>query len=394
MFSALFRSFQRRSSQRASRRLATRSFRPSLEGLENRVQLSASPASLGAAGQFAALEINGGTLTLLGSTVTGDVALGPNGRGDLHNTSETGTFTYDPTAKTGLSKKHQDFLPTGGIVSNDLTQAQADANAASAADAALTPTVTLGNVTKSLTLLGNGGSNVISVQSLNYRGDTLTLSGGANDTFVFNVTGAFHFARSTMVLTGGVTANHVLFNFPTAGGEIDLSRRASVIDGTFLAPQRTVRYHNAGSFNGAVIAHNVDLDTRANLVAALFSVPTVSAAAISGVVTTNGGDGPVGMAGVQVTLSGTDAQGRSVTLTVTTDGSGAYSFTGVAAGTYMLTAETMTGYSQNLASAGTVNGQVDGLGGSGVITQIVLNGGDAGINYNFREQFGSGGGQS
>ena len=61
----------------------------------------------------------------------------------------------------------------------NLDQAQSDANAASAAYAALTPTQTLRNVTSNVTLTGNGGINVIGVQSLDLTRKTLTLSGGA-----------------------------------------------------------------------------------------------------------------------------------------------------------------------------------------------------------------------
>jgi hypothetical protein len=75
------------------------------------------------------------------------------------------------------------------------------------------------NVTGSLTIHDNGGMNVISISSLNYNSETLTLSGGASDSFIINVAGGWTFADSRITLNG-VAANQVVFNSPTAGAVI------------------------------------------------------------------------------------------------------------------------------------------------------------------------------
>src|SRR5262245_27843686 len=208
--------------------------RPSLETLEDRLQ-PAGHLGLGAAGTFGVLEINGGSLILNSSHLVGDVGLGPNATSVLQKTDVTGTFVADPSAQVDLSNYGGDFTVTGGVVVQTLSQAQADANAASAAYAALTPTQSFGSLTSSTTVVGNGGTNVIAVGSLAYNSKTLTISGGANDVFVFNVSGGFTFADSKIVLAGGVTASHVIFNFPTAGPTIKLSKSTNTVNGTFLA---------------------------------------------------------------------------------------------------------------------------------------------------------------
>jgi len=96
------------------------------------------------------------------------------------------------------------------------------------------------------------------------------------------------------------------------------------------------------------------------------------------------GDTGAGLAGVTLRLR--DANGN-VVATTTTNENGFYNFTGLAAGSYSIEEDTSTlsGYSPNLASPGTVNGTQDGTEGSfeDSIEQILLGNGDMGINYNF-----------
>ena len=91
----------------------------------------------------------------------------------------------------------------------------------------------------------------------------------------------------------------------------------------------------------------------------------------------------VGIAGVTITLTGTDVNGHAVTMTTTTDGNGFYQFTNLIAGSYTLSAGAVDGYDFDHAVAGTDNGATDGTGGTSQITDISLNSGDNGINYDF-----------
>src|SRR5207249_9628395 len=148
---------------------------------------------------------------------------------------------------------HSDFKVTGSTTVMDLTQADADARAASMDAAGMTPTQTFGNINGSTTFTGNGSLNVISIQSVNLVKQTLTISGNASEIFIFNVSGDFIFNGSQMVLSGGVTANHILWNFPTAGSDIQFFKPVAVAFGTFLAPLRGY-IQDHGQLNGAVIA--------------------------------------------------------------------------------------------------------------------------------------------
>jgi hypothetical protein len=91
--------------------------------------------------------------------------------------------------------------------------------------------------------------------------------------------------------------------------------------------------------------------------------------------------------GTKITLTGTDDLGASVSLTTTTNSSGAYGFTGLRPGKYTVTETQPNGYLQGKNSVGTVNGVTDGTLGPGtdVLSTVILAQADSGINYNFGE---------
>jgi hypothetical protein len=102
--------------------------------------------------------------------------------------------------------------------------------------------------------------------------------------------------------------------------------------------------------------------------------------------------GEPGIAGVTVTLSGTDDRGHPVTLTQQTDGDGLYFFGNLRPGSYYLTETQPAGYSQGIDRVGTWQGTA--LGSlSGTDQFFVTFGsedyaalGTAGINYNYGER--------
>jgi len=348
-----------------------------LETLEDRLQPSASPITLGAAGDFSVLGINGGQVQLDNASIVGNIGLGANESSSLLKTTDTGTLYVDPHAKANVSKT---FTATGGEQTESLATAVSAADSASTALVGLTATQTFGNLTKSLTITGNGGTNVISVKSLDFTNKTLTLSGGANDVFIINVKDDFSFRDSKIVLTGGVTASQVLFNFSTRGPDITVSGD-SVINGTFLAPDRTVDYQGHGTFNGAVIAKSIDIQSHADLTFAGFT-PPAQPGSLKGFVYDDSTGIDVAQSGVSVTLTNTAG---TVSTTTTTGADGSYSFAGLPPGTYTITETPPGNYSSLSASPGTVNGMTDGNEqNQSTINLITLASGNNGINYDFQ----------
>jgi hypothetical protein len=364
------------------------SLKPCLEILEDRLQPSAAGISgLGAAGQFAVLAIHGGDIVLTGAKVSGDLGLGPNEHATLTSTQETGTLYEDPTATLRAAKS---FHASGGNVKGNLAQAVADADSASAAYAALPSTQKFTALTKSTTISGNGATNVISLQTLDYSHQTLTLQGGPNDVFILNIAKDFRFHSSKIVLSGGVTADHVLFNLAGEGAGIDIRGANSVLQGTLLAPHRSVTYHHGTNVDGAVVAKFIFIHAHVNLSGITFTPPSSLSGYVYDDTNNNGVKDPqeVGLGGVLVSLISTDNLGNTVHLTQRTDANGFYSFTGLRPGKYTLSESQPLGFIDGKDSIGSQGGTVVGHQ-----LNLTLNAGINGVNNNFGELFaGSGGG--
>jgi choice-of-anchor A domain-containing protein len=128
----------------------------------------------------------------------------------------------------------------------------AAALAANTALGALSPTQTLGAITSSGTITGTPGTNVIRLAGVNMVKGSLTISGPIGSVFIINVTGGFNFSSSQMVLSGGVQANNIIWNFIGAGADINIFKPATQAYGTFLAPYRNV-IQNHAALNGRYI---------------------------------------------------------------------------------------------------------------------------------------------
>jgi hypothetical protein len=93
----------------------------------------------------------------------------------------------------------------------------------------------------------------------------------------------------------------------------------------------------------------------------------------------------LGIAGVTISLTGTNVLGNTVALVQTTSASGSYTFGSLYAGKYTVTETAPAGYVKGKDTIGTVGGTPVGTVGDRQLSNIVLNGGDSGINYNFGE---------
>ncbi len=90
-----------------------------------------------------------------------------------------------------------------------------------------------------------------------------------------------------------------------------------------------------------------------------------------------------GITGVDMTLTGTDAAGSSVSLSTTTDANGDYSFGGLLSGTYVVTETHPTAYLDGTDAAGTAGGTPTNPGDA--ISAIALSAGTAATDYDFGE---------
>lgn len=171
--------------------------------------------------------VAGKVLVGFGSTVTS--AGGGNGQitdGVDSSPPVSGCGTGSNTCFSSLATR-----PVVTVVASTVgSTAFTDAATLSTTVADLAPTQTFSTISGTQTITGNGGLNVINVGSVS--SPTLTISGGPDDTFVFNVSGSFDSNR-VMTLVG-VTAGQILWNF-TGTGTVFSTSGGNVLYGTFLA---------------------------------------------------------------------------------------------------------------------------------------------------------------
>jgi len=227
-----------------------------------------------------------GALTVNGSstTVNGDVGLGPNGTQNFSTGFNiNGTYLVDDTANNNNLYSGGNFT---GVVQN-IDSVGALVSSVSAYAASLMPTKTYTRLTGYDTITGNGGDNIINVGSISYDGlHSLTLTGGVNDVFVFNVANyaAFYKANSTpIVLSGGVTANHVLFNLEsTSGNALSVATNITLV-GTFIAPSASMSLLLSDEIYGGLFAGNNLALNSGTITADVFAVPEPSSFALVGI---------------------------------------------------------------------------------------------------------------
>lgn len=347
---------------------------PLLDALEDRVVLSSATVSLGSAAEYAVLGLGKAQIDNASATIHGDV--GVSHGGTLKNARRSiitgNVFTFSQGQYSG----HGELGGSVNVAPAQLTQADQDARNAASQAASLAPTQTFHTIKNATTITGNGGVNVIDVNG--NISASLTLTGTASDVFIINVTGNLTLkGNESLGLGGGVTADHVLYNFTGAGATVS-THSGNLVDGTLLAPDGS--FNVGGTFNGEIIGGRRSTITLADAQVSEVSFssgPVITS--ISGAVTLN--SAPV--SGVTVTLTGVDNQNNQVTVTATTDANGAFTFSGLAAGTYTIQQPPVTSI-ENQTTVGTDNGVTDGtLEANGDIGSIVLAAGDQAINYDF-----------
>ena len=239
------------------------------------------------AATFAILPLDGGSLIInSATTLVGDVGYSDgvtsttnqkidSWTGGAYVSSTVGAFSFTPAT----------YNPSDGIhygTSEPAVDTRLD-DANTAANSALTQFNALfaGPADYELGALGDNDSQVINavgtyttvdISSIDFKEDSITLVGTSSDYFIIRVTGDLSWDCSEVILSGGVTASNVLWIFPNASN-IDISKDCTVWNGTILAPTGNVIYHNPATFNGAIIAKNINVHSDFNLTHVPSTIP-------------------------------------------------------------------------------------------------------------------------
>lgn len=263
---------------------------------------------LGQASGYAALILQGGAMQMTvngGAAVVGDVGVTAGSHLDLGSKADrgpnagTGTVVSgkiyldtisDPAHPATVTLQHE---PASHVAHRDLTGAMHDAIAANNAAAAMPATQQYSSgihirSNQSFTITGNGNCNVISLTSIKFDSkSTLRISGSASDYFIFNITGGYTQANVTSVqLIGGVTSDHILWNFIGDGGtdntinfgsaSAKIGGSDTVAQGIFLAPYRSLSITDATLYGSVISAGTLHIASQALIIGPPTSVPEVS----------------------------------------------------------------------------------------------------------------------
>lgn len=216
------------------------------------------------------------------SLVIGNVGIGGAGnfsmsdgqiQGDLYM-NDTGTLSMSGPAQITGTKRglHLNGVSQQSTLNNALADSLALSNAAAALASTNNYTVPVGtfngstvNSGKSITIAGpNSGTVVLNLQDFVMTSGTFTLQGTAMTTFILNVSRNFSINNSTVVLSGGLLASHVLFNVRNTGSQVSLNQGTS-LQGVLLAYNRKVDL-SGGKVYGKVIANQIVITSGGQIV--------------------------------------------------------------------------------------------------------------------------------
>jgi hypothetical protein len=204
------------------------------------VQAQLTPAQqagldLGMDNNYAFIDLGATTLGWNSGPIGGNVLFGMGLQANLSGgnnggLTNGGVLYYD--SSTTISGSLQNPV-TETQVPGSTTQAAATvAKNVSDYAASLSATQTFTTINSTTTITGNGGLNVIDVA--NIQNAKLTLSGSANDYFVFNVSSAIQ-TNQPMTLSGGISPSHILFNLTGTGTVLFQTSGGDLLYGTYLA---------------------------------------------------------------------------------------------------------------------------------------------------------------
>ncbi len=344
--------------------------------------------------------ISGVTVTLSGTNDKGTSITA------TATTNASGTFSFT-TDSNGNALRPGTYQIVETVPSGYLARAATVGTVNSSADGSVVSTTTIGSI---VLAESQGGVNY-------YFGDIkpITVSGtvyeDSNDNGVLN-SGEPGIGGVTLTLSGTNDQGTSITATATTNGSGAYSFMTDS-NGNVLRPgtYQIVETQPSGYLTGAATVGTVNGSSDGSVVSATTIGSVVMAESQSGV-SYNFGDikpltlagivyeddkglgayasGDVGIAGVTLTLSGTNDQGTSITATATTNASGAYSFSTdsngnlLRPGTYQIVETPPGGYLLGAATVGTVNGSADGTKVSLTdISSIVVAEGQSGINYNF-----------
>lgn len=203
---------------------------------------------LGAAEGFTALSLDRAVFKLdEGARIDGDAGVGPHGEQDFERSQITGRLVLDPD----VAKLHAKDMSIGSQVVANLRPAVIAARRMAAIAGALPATRSLGAIQQSSRIEGAPGLNVIDVEKIELKGETLTLRGDADSEFVIRLAGRLKLEEASEIVLEGLEPQQVLFHVPADDVEIKSGSRAA---GIYLSIDGKTKVEQASLVQGSVLS--------------------------------------------------------------------------------------------------------------------------------------------
>ncbi len=183
--------------------------------------------------------------------INGNVAEGPYTTLD-HGIDATvnGRWDYDLTDQNPLVEQPGSNTPSGGFHQLNLSGVSADARAAALAGSLFAPTQTYVSLDAfdGGTIVGTAGVNVIRITGDSALKISLTLSGTATSSFIFQFTSPTTTGHTILSLSGmtmnigAINPDNIYWDFNGLGGDVSITSMADgqTVYGNFLAPDRNI----------------------------------------------------------------------------------------------------------------------------------------------------------
>ena len=244
------------------------------EGNGNQLQFNNSNIT----GNIGIGAVNGTTGQFAGNgpgTITGNIEFFAANSGQFSNSGVTinGSVSYNNNGTGGTSNVDGDLTSLNNL-SQNLGLESGTSLAISAG----------GSVNASSGTLDGSGNRVFTVSSVSFPNGTFTITGASTDYVVINVPhlGGGPAFNGSIVLAGGITSDHVLFNLDagnyttlSGGDTLTISTNGATTTGTFLDPNGNIQI-NHSTLDGRLFGgdtQNMAIVSGANVVAPTTATP-------------------------------------------------------------------------------------------------------------------------
>lgn len=242
---------------------------------------SAGTITLGTAANYAVFG-SAGTETITNSLVTINGNEGISAGGSIANNAPSiingNVYESSSGQYSGPGKLNGSLITNSSLLTTNNTDLT---NALTAMGGLTTNAGTLSGISSATTIGAVGTQTVVDVSgNINLNNANLTINGASGDQFIIRVNGGMNMmGTASVLLTGGVTANDVFFDFTGSSGDTISTKVGDTLNGVYIAENESMTLD--GSWNGEIIGDEGITLMSAATVTAATAMPEGASSAVT-----------------------------------------------------------------------------------------------------------------